>query len=134
MERITHAAYRFYHREGALVGSKNHPSSLVGRSHPYFMNKLIDSLQYAPSFRGHLERATIRRVAGGRLLRSDLAVHATLAISRRDLAAIVKIERRIRPTGTGKLDTFCLPQRLHRTCMRCERRRWSAKTINQREK
>ena len=84
---------------GILVGSKNHPSILVRRPLPSIFHELVERLSTLHLSSGiSSKRATIRRVvAGGQLLRSDLAVHATLAISRcavmRDRAAIVKMER-----------------------------------------
>ena len=105
MERITHTAYRFFHGEGDF--SRIEKPSIYPRpsAAPSIFHELVERLSTLHLSSGiSSKRATIRRVvAGGQRLRSDLAVHATLAISRcavmRDRAAIVKMERGGGPGG-----------------------------------
>ena len=110
------------------------------------MNELSDSphsLHLSAGISGGRASDDPSRVAGGQLLRSDLAaVHATLAISR--CARRETGPRLSKWSGApgggrqtdrrGKLDTFCLPQRLHLQALRTLTVRGRAITINQGEK
>ena len=96
----------FTERGFSRIEKTIHPRPSAALIHAYFMNELSDSphsLHLSAGISGGRASDDPSRVAGGQLLRSDLAaVHATLAISRcagRGRAAIVKMERGARRGG-----------------------------------